>query len=86
MICVLVLRPEATSRAGPLKGYLEMKELLNRAITGVRLWLGWTDLSETRMSPGHGWLLPTPSVVHDLHTGAQPAVAPADASGRTTRG
>jgi len=30
-------------------------------VTAVRMWLGWGDLSETRLSPEHGWLLRKPS-------------------------
>jgi hypothetical protein len=30
-------------------------------VTAVRMWLGWGELSETRLSPDHGWLLREPS-------------------------
>ena len=27
----------------------------------LRVWTGLTDASESRLTPGHGWLLPTPA-------------------------
>jgi hypothetical protein len=44
-----------------------MKELLNRIVAGVRSWLGWEDIDETRVSPEHGWLLPQASTVAASH-------------------
>jgi hypothetical protein len=40
-----------------------MKELLSRLVAGIRSWIGWGDIDETRLSPEHGWLLPTSSAV-----------------------
>jgi hypothetical protein len=37
-----------------------MKDLRS-IVAAIRASLGWSDLSETRLSPAHGWLLrPTP--------------------------
>ena len=42
---------------------------LNTILTTLRRYFGWSDLSETRLSPAHGWLL------HDQAT-ARPADKP----------
>jgi hypothetical protein len=34
---------------------------LNRIAAQLRIWIGWGTLSETRVSPAHGWLLRDPS-------------------------
>jgi hypothetical protein len=36
-----------------------VQTLLNRLISAIRGWLGWSaDTPEDRMTPAHGWLLP----------------------------
>jgi hypothetical protein len=40
-----------------------MTTLLRRAISTVRVWLGLGDASDERLTPVHGWLLPTPATV-----------------------
>jgi hypothetical protein len=44
-----------------------MRELLRRALDEVRSWFGWKDLSDTRLSPAHGWLLQTTATVRTGH-------------------
>lgn len=44
-----------------------MRELLRQALDEVRSWLGWKDLSDTRLSPAHGWLLQATSDVRKAH-------------------
>jgi hypothetical protein len=43
-----------------------MKSSLKRVITEIRVWLGWGDMSEERVSPPHGWLLPKPTTLHSI--------------------
>ena len=52
-----------------------MRDLLDQVLASIRSWLGWRDLSETRLSPGHGWLLPAPAVVLARHPSAGVPVA-----------
>jgi hypothetical protein len=35
--------------------------VLRRILSAIRIRLGWGELSETRLSPDHGWLLRNPS-------------------------
>jgi len=44
-----------------------MRELFTQALDEVRTWLGWKDLSETRLSPAHGWLLESTTKVRKAH-------------------
>jgi hypothetical protein len=52
-----------------------MRKLLTQMLAGARSWLGWNDISETRVSPEHGWLLPRASTEALAHaqTGAPTA-------------
>jgi hypothetical protein len=52
------LSTSAASRAGPLEAD-PMTSWLKRIVTRLRVWIGWGDLSSERLTPGHGWLLPT---------------------------
>lgn len=44
-----------------------MRELVRQTLDEVRSWLGWKDLSDTRLSPAHGWLLQATSEVRKAH-------------------
>jgi hypothetical protein len=35
--------------------------LLGKAVSELRAWLGLADPSESHLTPGHGWLLPVPA-------------------------
>jgi hypothetical protein len=37
-----------------------MKDVLKQWLSAVRVWLGWGNLSGNRLTPPHGWLLPSP--------------------------
>jgi hypothetical protein len=37
-----------------------MKNRFKEWLSALRVRLGWGGLSESRLSPAHGWLLPTP--------------------------
>jgi hypothetical protein len=41
---------------------MTIRETLSR----LRRYIGWADISEARLSPDHGWLLPTPSTLDSL--------------------
>jgi hypothetical protein len=45
---------------------------LKRLFSALRVWLGWGDMSEERLSPPHGWLLPDPAIRREpaIATGA----------------
>ncbi len=54
---------------------------IHNAIAAIRRYFGWANISEERLSPEHGWLLPTASQLHALPTehagvndGSEPAV------------
>jgi hypothetical protein len=50
---------------------------LKRILSALRSFLGWGDPSEDRLSPPHGWLLPTPSdVLAKRAHGESPSVEP----------
>ena len=34
--------------------------LLGKAFQKIRAWVGLADASDSRLTPGHGWLLPVP--------------------------
>ncbi len=34
--------------------------LLGKAFQKMRAWVGLADASDSRLTPGHGWLLPVP--------------------------
>lgn len=34
--------------------------LLGKAFQKIRAWVGLADASASRLTPGHGWLLPVP--------------------------
>jgi hypothetical protein len=38
-------------------------ETLKRIFAALRVFLGWADQSEQRLSPEHGWLLPAAAVL-----------------------
>ena len=40
-----------------------MTTMMDRAFHVLRTWLGLADASETKLTPGHGWLLPVPAEV-----------------------
>ena len=44
---------------------------LKRIISALRVWLGWGDPSEDRMSPAQGWLLPALSTLRAVRTHAE---------------
>ncbi len=58
---------------------------LNRVISRLRAWMGWVDLDENRLSPDHGWLLPTPAVLHTLRIPEHPASSGASSSSTRIR-
>jgi hypothetical protein len=33
--------------------------MLGRVFRALRVWTGLADISESHLTPGHGWLLPT---------------------------
>ena len=35
-----------------------MVDTLKRWFSTARIWLGWGDIADSRLSPAHGWLLP----------------------------
>ena len=35
--------------------------MLVRVFHALRVWTGLADTSESHLTPGHGWLLPTPA-------------------------
>ncbi len=37
-------------------------DMLGRLFHTLRVWTGLADASESRITPGHGWLLPAPAV------------------------
>jgi hypothetical protein len=41
-----------------------MKQTFREWLSALRIWFGWGGLSESRLSPAHGWLLPTPGRRH----------------------
>jgi len=43
-----------------------MTTFLREALSTVRVWLGLGDTSLERLTPVHGWLLPTPPTVAAL--------------------
>jgi len=34
--------------------------MLGRAFHMLRVWIGFTDASDSHLTPSHGWLLPSP--------------------------
>jgi hypothetical protein len=44
---------------------------LGRVISVLRGWMGWVDIEQDRLSPDHGWLLPTPTVLNTLRVPAE---------------
>jgi hypothetical protein len=55
-----------------------MTSWVTRIANGIRVWLGWGDLSSERLTPGHGWLLPR-QAEHGSHAPAAGASRPAHA-------
>jgi hypothetical protein len=39
---------------------------IRQAFSRLRLYIGWADINEERLTPAHGWLLPTPSTMASL--------------------
>lgn len=37
--------------------------MLGRVLHTLRVWTGFTDASESHLTPSHGWLLPKPTDV-----------------------
>jgi hypothetical protein len=63
-----------------------MTTLLNRIISEIRFWFGWSDPSEEHASPSHGWLLQPPSAVRALHGDAKNVHLTAAAAASRLRG
>ena len=63
---------------------------VKQIFSAVRDALGWSDLSETRLSPPHGWLLPGAAELRaerahvDLKRAASNSVSPSNGSHATT--
>jgi hypothetical protein len=53
---------------------------LKRLFSALRVWLGWGDMSEERLSPPHGWLLPDPAMRRE------PAIATETPRARSVQG
>ena len=63
---------------------------VKQILSAVRGALGWSDLSETRLSPPHGWLLPGATELRaerahvDLRLAASDSVSPSNGSHAAT--
>jgi hypothetical protein len=49
--------------------------LFQRSISTLRTWLGLGDQSDDRLTPSHGWLLPSPATVTRAREEGRPAPA-----------
>jgi hypothetical protein len=49
--------------------------LLRRSLSTLRTWLGLGDASDDHLTPSHGWLLPGPETLVELHNDGASAPA-----------
>jgi hypothetical protein len=56
--------------------------MLGRMIHALRVWTGLADASESRLTPSHGWLLPTAADARQARTSSD---APRAALGEKRR-